>query len=125
MFTWHNIVIYPLLFALIISGCQDAGRGSDGYVFEEKEYTKLNPEIEFVLIPNQKEFDKLQQQYAPNADGLQAFARLFPSVNKCIIYIKDPEWTYAPEFIGHEVTHCLFGRWHEKRNAKDAKAGNR
>jgi len=125
MFSWHNIIIYPLLFTLIMSGCQEAGKGSDGYVFEEKEYTNLTPEIEFVVIPNQKEFDRLQKKHAPNVEGLQAFARLFPSVNKCIIYIKDPEWQYAPEFIGHEVTHCIFGRWHENRNRKEAKAGQR
>jgi hypothetical protein len=110
------------LFTVLLVSCSDSGNvGKDGYRFEDKEYEKTTVNIEFVIIENEKQFNEIKNQYAPNVQGLQAFGRLFPSENKCIIYIKDPSWEYVPEFIGHEVAHCIWGRWHQKRNASEEK----
>ena len=28
------------------------------------------------------------------------------------MFIKDPEWQWEPELLGHEVAHCIWGRYH-------------
>jgi hypothetical protein len=109
--------VFALFFvSLFLFGCDPAPKekGSDGYRFGEKEYEKTTVTIEFVILKNEKEFNDAAKKYVPNRsrEGLQAFGRLFPSKNHCILYIKDPNWKYKPEFIGHEVSHCIWGRWH-------------
>lgn len=32
---------------------------------------------------------------------------------RCIIHIVDPKIVYVPEIIGHELTHCIYGKWHD------------
>lgn len=112
------------LVALTLVSCSK--KASDDYEFERKEYTLLDQKIEFVLISNEQEFNKLAQEFVgpdQNADNLGAFSRLRLNRDdenlagsECIVYIKDPEWVYEPEYIGHEITHCLFGDWHPKQN---------
>ena len=108
--------------AVMMISCSDSSNmGKDGYKFEEKEYEKTKLTIEFVILKDSKEFKQAQEQYAPNVQGLQAFGRLIPSEDRCIVYIKDPDWDYVPEFIGHEIAHCVWGRWHEGRNSAEEK----
>lgn len=112
------------LVALTLVSCSK--KASDDYEFERKEYTLLDQKIEFVLISNEQEFNKLAKEFVgpdQNADNLGAFSRLRLNRadenlagSECIVYIKDPDWVYEPEYIGHEITHCLFGDWHPKQN---------
>ena len=44
-----------------------------------------------------------------------AFSKLRYNDKECDIYIYDPEYTYEPEFAGHELYHCIYGRWHTKQ----------
>ena len=121
-----QIICSVIFTTLLIAGCSDSSKvGKDGYKFENKEYEKLDLEISFVLLQDQAEFNEQAKIWAPGVEGLQAFSRLQPKVNRCIIYIKDPDWKYEPEWIGHEVSHCVWGRWHEKINAKQASEGHR
>lgn len=118
--------VLAILSILILAGCEPAPKkGADDYLFESKEYEKTNLNIEFVILRNQSEFDQAAKQYANGVQGLEAFGILIPSENRCILYIKDPEWQYVPEFIGHEVAHCIWGRWHDKRDAREVSQGYR
>lgn len=117
------LVIFSIL--LLVS-CEPAPKkGADDYSFESKEYEKTDLNIEFVILRNQREFDEASTKYANGVQGLEAFGVLVPSENRCILYIKDPEWQYVPEFIGHEVAHCIWGRWHSKRDSREAAQGFR
>lgn len=109
-----NRLTFALLLSLLLVSCEKSPQApaSDGYKFGEKEYEKTKLEVELVIIEDQATFDRTAKQYVSRLDEIQAFSRLFPSENKCIIYIKDPEWTYQPEYIGHELAHCVWGRWH-------------
>ena len=103
-------------------------KASDKYEFEQKEYTLLDQDIQFVLISNEQEFNNLAREIVGpefNADNLGAFSRLRlnrqdPNLagSECIVYIKDPDWVYEPEYIGHEIAHCLFGKWHPSQRGK-------
>ena len=118
--------ILAILTVLLLASCDPAPKkGADDYAFESKEYEKSTLTIEFVVLKNQKEFDQAAAINAPGVEGLQAFGVIQPSTNFCTLYIKDPEWEYVPEFIGHEVAHCIWGRWHAKRDAREASLGYR
>lgn len=90
----------------------------DGYLFEEKEYEKTELQVSIVIARNKYDFNRLafdagipMYSYVGNTH-LEAFSILAPSQNKCTIFIKDPNWKYSPEYIGHELSHCIWGRWH-------------
>ena len=119
-----------LIVLLFISSCDtDTNKkGPDDYYFEQKEYTLIEQEYIFVVVDNKKEWNDLVKQYVGpgyTGDQMGAFSRLRlnredPNLagSECIVYIKDPEWVYEPEFIGHEIVHCLFGKWHPSQRGK-------
>ena len=64
------IGIVVMLFLIVIPSCSENNRtGKDGYRFETKEYEKTSVEIEFVIIPNQLEFNQLAEIYVPEFIG--------------------------------------------------------
>jgi len=122
-------VLLPLIAALLIASCDNSPAtkmGSDDYYFEDKEYTLIDQKYTFIVVPNKEEWDALADKYVgiPGKD-LGAFSRLrlnraSPTLegSECIVYIRDPNWMYEPEFIGHEIIHCLYGRWHPNQRGK-------
>lgn len=89
-------------------------KGKDGYRFEVKDTEMLTPNIEFIIIKNRKEYNDIRKRFfGHHWNTVQAFTRWRPESKTCIIYIKDPMWMYQPEYIGHEVAHCIWGNWHE------------
>lgn len=104
-----------LSIAWILVACDPSPQKSaDNYYFENKEYEKTSLAIEFVVMPSAKALQKEAEKFIDKetAGKVAAFSRLRPALNSCTIYIIDPEVQYDPEFIGHEVTHCIYGRWH-------------
>lgn len=92
---------------------------ADGYQFEGKEFEHTDVQLKIVVMRDEQEFEALKQKLVPGVDGLEAFSAINPTTNTCTIYVKDPEWEYKPEFIGHELTHCIWGRWHNKRDKEE------
>lgn len=98
--------------ALVISllaGCNQVG--VDGYAFGDPEYTKTHLTVDLVLVDTEAELRAL----GPGEDGrkVMAFANLNPAHNQCTIYTVKPSRTYQPQWLGHELTHCIHGRWHQ------------
>ncbi len=121
--------LLPLIAALFLASCDNSSapkNGADDYHFEGKEYTLIEQKYTFVVVPNEKEWNALADQYVGiPGDDLGAFSRLRlnraePDLkgSECIVYIRDPDWKYEPEFIGHEIIHCLFGKWHPSQRGK-------
>ena len=54
----------------------------------------------------------MYKQFGPNWKTVSAFTKWNIKDAKCKIYIKDPAWKWEPELIGHEVAHCIWGRYH-------------
>lgn len=102
-------MIWALVAASVI-GC-DVPYSADGYSFEKKEFEHLNPDIVFVVHKTEKELRE-----AAKAHGVKHFSatKAFSILHheKCSVHIVDPKTHYYPEYIGHEVTHCMYGRWH-------------
>lgn len=108
-----------LLAALALSSCgEPANRGADGYEFKQAEYFYSGIRVEIVEHPSATEFYRAAARAGARAeDGatLYAFAELYPP-NRCRIHILDPRIDYRPEWLGHELAHCVYGRWHPARS---------
>lgn len=101
--------------ALLLTSCSQS---TDGYFFEKGSTLLPEKEIHVVMHHNIAE---LKAAYAvthasPVAEDrdLRAFSIIGPKV--CTIHVIDPKVTYMPEFVGHELVHCLYGEFHPSQN---------
>jgi len=120
------IVGLSLLFAMVYVAQEPkkepeivTRRTADDYEFEGKEFEHTDIEVKVVVISTQEKFDQLSSKLVPGVSGLQAFSSINPTTNTCTVYVKDPTWEYSPEFIGHEIAHCVWGRWHNHRDQRE------
>jgi hypothetical protein len=98
----------PALLVASVIGCDIPG---DGYQFKAKEYENKNPNIVFIVHKDEKELHQSAKQYGVERFRFtKAFSILKPDA--CIVHILDPSTHYYPEYVGHEITHCMYGRWH-------------
>ena len=111
---------FTITLSLILSGCAGTGvtntyrYGTDDFKFLVKEYENLSPKVNFVLLKNQTEYNSARKRaLGVKWDSVSAFTLWIPSTGECTVYIKDPEWQWEPELIGHEVAHCIWGRYHK------------
>jgi len=95
-------------------------RGADGYYFEQESFTRTNFPIEIILVQDEKEMIKLfkerQRSFVGNIEpkNVAAFSVIRLNDDKCTIYMLDPKVSYQPEYIGHELVHCIYGVWHKQ-----------
>lgn len=111
-----------VLFLLLVflTGCVTSPPkfkyGADEHRFLVKEYENLSPKVNFILLNNEAEYDSARKKkLGTRWDTVSAFTLWIPETGECTIYIKDPEWKWEPELIGHEVAHCIWGRYHKGR----------
>lgn len=95
-----------------------AGPSLDGYTFEKAQFEHDNIKVEFVKVHTQAEMVWLAGTFGikPTSGAVKAF-----SVNEgdtCVIYAEDPKVDYEPEFLGHELAHCIFGNFHPQQSKK-------
>ena len=111
-----NLALF--LLGGLLSFDVSARAAEDGYRFGEKEYEKLEFHVTIVLFRDAQEMVKLGRKHgfsrrelaAYSKDGVAAFSIL--REEECIIFMKDADWEYEPEYYGHELAHCIWGRWH-------------
>lgn len=92
---------------------------ADGYRFLVKDYENLAPGVEFVLLRDpdmQKE--TLSEVFGIKWKKIAGFTYWNEEKGTCRIIIKDPAWRYEPEIIGHEVAHCIWGKFHKGAEGK-------
>lgn len=100
---------------LLLAACQQ--QGADGYIFERKEFQHLDLRLIVVIAPNLERLrasapaGTLETVRAGNRE-LMAWSVLRPG-KVCEMHVVDPFAVWLPEFIGHEVAHCIWGRWHK------------
>ena len=109
-----------LLISILLTGCV-AGSipaamvpriGIEGYWFHGKEFSNLDQNIRVVLFDNEAKFRAMAIKTFGYAQGRKIRGFAVWSEEGCTIYIKDPEWVYEPEVLGHELAHCLWGKFH-------------
>lgn len=82
--------------------------GTDGYEFQRRTQTN-----QLVLLTVQ-EYDNLAdlQSAAPKQLGADVGAWSERRGVNCTIHVVKPEFEYRPARIGHEVSHCIYGDFH-------------
>lgn len=104
------------------------GRGKDGYRFETKEWEMTEFTVRVFIAKNSSEMNRWREEagipkpqralspaFGFTRPTIAAFSKIRLEAMECDIYIYDPEYTYEPEFAGHELYHCIYGRWHSKQ----------
>lgn len=95
--------------ALLLAGCNQA---PDGYRFERKEYERTEPAISIVTHRSLAELRAAAPASAKADPSRKLMAWSIIRPGGCEVHVVDPAVSYRPEWIGHEVTHCVWGRWH-------------
>ena len=97
----------PLLLLLV--SCDASHQGDDGYAFGKKETNYSNITVTIVTYSTDEEL-----QAAAKGRGVTTEVGAWGTLrgSDCTIHIRDPLVAYQPEFIGHEIAHCAWGRWH-------------
>lgn len=100
--------------ALTVSACNS--EVADGYRFERKDTEHLAPETVFVLHKSLNDLRRAAPAGTvdPETTNLMAWSKL--AGNRCEVHIVDPSVSYQPEWIGHEMAHCIWGQWHGEQH---------
>lgn len=86
----------------------------DGYRFLVKEQETLSPGVQFVLIRSEEDREEtMRKVFGSRWKKIAGFTYWNEEKKTCRIYIPDPAWQYRPEIIGHEVAHCIWGKFHK------------
>ena len=100
-----------VLASLLLLGACGQPQAPDGYEFRGREWTR--PETQLVIVEHKTQADLVKA--APKGteqEGhkLMAWSRITPT--RCEVHVVAPETSYEPEWLGHEVAHCSWGRRH-------------
>lgn len=109
------MILLVLLSSIIGCDIPMGGPSLDGYKFQTKEFENHDVQISF---RTHKSFADLraaaEKSGVKNHKGVMAFSTLHrPDFKTCTVHVVDPIVDYLPEYIGHEITHCIYGRWHK------------
>jgi hypothetical protein len=113
------VVIATALFSLVACDNPGSSKGKDGYYFEKESFTRTEFPVEIVLVENAAamaaEISKRKNLHGTvEPTKVAAFSVIRMNDPKCTIYMIDPKNKYEPEFIGHELVHCIYGVWHSE-----------
>lgn len=94
---------------LALAGCDR----QDGYRFERKEFDRPQPGITVVVHPSLADLRKAALRGTePDGQDLHGWS-IIKAGGGCEIHVVDPARSWAPEWLGHEIAHCIWGRWHQ------------
>lgn len=85
---------------------------TDGYVFKRKQDTHLRLDVQIVEHSSHAELRAAMPDQRRNDRQVRAWSIVGPGI-RCEIHIVDPAVSYSPEALGHELTHCIHGEWHD------------
>ena len=117
------LALVVLLSTMWISNSSFAREtGADGYRFSTKSIERKEVRIKIVTYKTSEALEKALKSHLGNdpkysaikASRVEAFSILeLPEYNVCTIHMIDPEVSYEPEYVGHEMLHCIYGQWHK------------
>ena len=103
-----------------------ARNAADGYRFEQAEFVRTDFAVKVVEYDSAKEVTQAAESagalLAPTQVGnygrsvssrVLAWSRIRDDV--CEIHIIKPTVEYRPDLFGHELAHCIYGRWHPSK----------
>ena len=96
--------------------------GADGYSFYSKNVERKEVRVKIVTYKTYDALEKALKSHLGNdpkysaikASRVEAFSILeLPEYDVCTIHMIDPDVSYEPEYVGHEMMHCIYGQWHK------------
>lgn len=117
-----TLLCLAALSIMPLSGCGESPRqtkGKDNYTFEMSQYEYYNFPIQIITYKTFNDLKESAEKYGVVLEGrdkLMAFSVLTANGTKCTMHIIDPHVKYMPEYIGHELTHCVYGQFHPTQN---------
>lgn len=102
----------PLL--ALLAACERTA--ADDHRFVRKEID--NRVVTVTIVPHATVQDLRAAAAASNATiergrEVMAWSAVYPQSRRCEVHVVDPAVSYQPEWIGHELAHCAYGRWHD------------
>lgn len=94
-------------------------RGVDGYIVENADINHKDLELHVHTYRTVAAFEAAARKYnSASTYGIQTegFTIYRRENNVCDMHIYDPAYQYKPEFIGHELVHCIYGNFHPNQN---------
>lgn len=98
-------------------------KGKDGYVFQHAEFVNTNLKIKIVIHPSLQDLRDAGMKVGAISEDISPGSMIkvnstgaWSLINKtgtCEIHIVDAAKQYLPELAGHELMHCIYGRWHD------------
>ncbi len=106
--------------SFLVASCEPAEKpAADGYTFGTPQFELNQTLVSVVTYDNRNDLLKAGKERGITDPNLVAFSIVaLPPVNKCTIHVMNPAVAYEPEFVGHELTHCLYGQWHTDNNSR-------
>ena len=108
-----------LSLALALTSVAAAAAPSlDGYSFETEQFEHRTVSVTFVPVERQTDLQALSEINGIHlrSSQIKGFTRYDAKSDSCVIYMMDPKVSYEPEFLGHELTHCIYGDFHPKKD---------
>ena len=94
-------------------------RGVDGYIMNNADINHSAIQLNVHMYRTVSAFNQSARAHGvPYQPGIetQGFTVYRVNNNVCDMYIYDPAYRYKPEFIGHELVHCIYGDFHQFQN---------
>ena len=95
-------------------GCEQGPTlSADGYAMGKGTLDRSEFTVTVVEYRNRAAMLAAGHRYLPkDAKGVQAWGTVRKSRPACTIHVVDLDKTYSPEWLGHELAHCMKGEWH-------------
>lgn len=93
--------------------------GADGYAFTTPaKFDNKNLKTTIVQYDTLDQLRKIYKEHPlsdeEKANNIMAFTE--EGSNECTVHIISPFISYEPEYIGHELLHCIYGNFHEDQD---------
>lgn len=107
----RRLALIPLV---LLAACEPTA--ADDHRFVRKEFD--NRVVTVTIVPHASVQDlraAAASSRVPIERGREemAWSSVYPQSRRCEIHVVDPAVSYQPEWIGHELAHCAYGRWHD------------
>lgn len=94
---------------LFLASC---GADADGYDFTGAEYEKRMQDVAVVEHVTMRDLRRAAPA-AAHVEGRELMGFSYLRSDGCEIHVGDLRKSAARAWLGHEMTHCVYGRWHK------------
>lgn len=88
----------------------------DGFRFVKEDWERTDMRIRVVVHPSLADLRSAAIAAGASMDNgtPRAWSKVYTNANSvCEIHIIDPKKDGFRKYVGHELLHCMYGRWHD------------